>query len=450
MAVTQKSLEGLWLKALLVALFGYALLGKEFAYFFLGEMVLLVGCFIFLRSQRWTLIASDPTMLLWGVFASWGMCRTIPFIGRYGFLAVRDAALWGYGLVALLIVAFVNNSSQISRALNTYRRFLAFLVPITFVMLAVEFTFFISLPAPPWAPQDAFPLIKGGDAGVQLAAASLMMLVFGAQQRIGGKQGISPLRILGYLAWVGSALIVLIAVRAAFVAIVAPIAVLSLWRFQKVGWKIAVTGVVVLVLVAGVLEEDLVNLTIRGRQFSPEQMAASVTSIFGNSEHAELEGTKEWRLGWWKNIIEYTVFGPYFWTGKGFGVNLAVEDGPPGLTAEETSLRSPHNGNMTVLARMGVPGALLWLALNFSFAFRLLAAYRGANRTGQGFWARVNLWIILFWLAVLINLSFDVYLEGPVGGMWFWAVIGLGVAAVRVQAHEARKLRAQQQFEVAV
>ncbi len=131
-------------------------------------------------------------------------------------------------------------------------------------------------------------------------------------------------------------------------------------------------------------------------------------------------------------------------------MNLAVEDGPPGLTAEQTALRSPHNGNMTVLARMGVPGALLWLALNFSFAFRLLAAYRRANRMGLRFWAGVNLWVFLFWLAVLANSSFDVYLEGPVGGMWFWTVIGLGVAAVRVQAYEARKLRAQQQFQVAV
>lgn len=51
---------------------------------------------------------------------------------------------------------------------------------------------------------------------------------------------------------------------------------------------------------------------------------------------------------------------------------------------------------------------------------------------------------------MLINLSFDVYLEGPVGGMWFWTVIGLGVAAMRVQSYEARKLRAEQQLQVAV
>jgi hypothetical protein len=38
-------------------------------------------------------------------------------------------------------------------------------------------------------------------------------------------------------------------------------------------------------------------------------------------------------------------------------------------------------------------------------------------------------WIFAYWLAALVNASFDVYLEGPQGGIWFWSVIGLGIAA---------------------
>lgn len=450
MAITQKSLERLWLKAMMAVLFGYSLLGKEFAYFFLGEMLLVIGVLIFIRSQRLTVIFSDSTLLIWSFFALWGVLRTLPFLRQYGFYAIRDAALWGYGLVAVLIVAFVNNSNQISKALNSYRRIMAWLVPVLFLMLAVEFTAGVRLPAPPWAPQSSFPLIKGGDAAVNLAGGALLMFIFASSKRASGRQEIGVFRVLGWIGLVGSAFILLIAVRAGFAAIIVPITLVALMRFQKVGWKLAAVGLFAVVLVFGVLEADLATFTIRGRQFNSDQMAASVTSVFSNTEHTELEGSKEWRLGWWKNIIDYTVFGRYFWTGKGFGVNLAVEDGPPGLTAEETALRSPHNGNMTVLARMGVPGALLWIAMNASFAFRLLAAYRRSNRQGLRFWAGVNLWVLLFWLAALINLSFDVYLEGPVGGMWFWATIGFGVAALRVQAYEARKVRAQQQFQVAV
>jgi hypothetical protein len=31
----------------------------------------------------------------------------------------------------------------------------------------------------------------------------------------------------------------------------------------------------------------------------------------------------------------------------------------------------------------------------------------------------------------MINLSFDPYLEGPHGGIWFWALFGLGLGAMR-------------------
>ena len=36
---------------------------------------------------------------------------------------------------------------------------------------------------------------------------------------------------------------------------------------------------------------------------------------------------KNGRLDWWKEIVTYTINGKYFWTGKGFGVNLADDDG---------------------------------------------------------------------------------------------------------------------------
>jgi O-antigen ligase len=113
------------------------------------------------------------------------------------------------------------------------------------------------------------------------------------------------------------------------------------------------------------------------------------------------------------------------------------------MTAEETALRSPHNGNMTVLARMGVPGAVLWIALNLSFVIRMLVAFRRASSAGLRFWSSVNLFVLCLWLATMINQSFDVYIEGPMGGMWFWAIIGFGLAALRVQRHEARLARSE-------
>jgi len=38
----------------------------------------------------------------------------------------------------------------------------------------------------------------------------------------------------------------------------------------------------------------------------------------------------------------------------------------------------------------------------------------------------------------MANASFDPYLQGPQGGIWFWSAVGLGMAAMRAagEPHE--------------
>ena len=37
-----------------------------------------------------------------------------------------------------------------------------------------------------------------------------------------------------------------------------------------------------------------------------------------------------------------------------------------------------------------------------------------------------------FWLAFHLNAAFDVYFEGPMGGIWFWTVFGTALAAIHI------------------
>jgi hypothetical protein len=441
--MTQGQLQKLWLKALLFVLFGYALAGKGFAYLFLGEMILVIGFFFLMRSQRIMVIFSDSVLCLWAMLAFWGFCRTVPFLGKYGFDAVRDAAVYAYGMFAVLVVAFINNSNQISRALNTYRKFLVWYLPIVPLCLSLLMFFQGSMPTIPWASGVGFVHLKAGDAAVHITGAALFILIFA------DRKNLSFDRILGFVGWVLAALIILVKNRGGFVAIILPIAFVSLMRARKVGWKVIALAIAITIPTIAVLESDFITLPTlshQGRAFTAEQVSRNLSSISGTgSSGGDTENTKQWRLGWWKNIIDYTVFGPYRWTGKGFGVNLTLVDGPPGMSAEDTTLRSPHNGTMTMLARMGVPGLAIWAALNIVFVFRLLKAYWQASRVGSKFWSCLDLWILSYYFAILINSSFDVYIEGPHGGIWFWSIIGFGVAAMRVQAHEARKIRAQAQ-----
>ena len=88
---------------------------------------------------------------------------------------------------------------------------------------------------------------------------------------------------------------------------------------------------------------------------------------------------------------------------------------------------------MTILARSGVPGAVLWAALQVGFAIALLRAYRRAAHTSADWWARVDLWILACWATFIVNAAFEVSLESPQGGIWFWSLFGFGIAVLRQQ-----------------
>jgi hypothetical protein len=178
------------------------------------------------------------------------------------------------------------------------------------------------------------------------------------------------------------------------------------------------------------IEEPPAAVPIPRRPATIEQLIDNITSIFSSTDDGGLEGTKQFRLEWWGTIVDYTVLGDYFWTGKGFGVNLADADGFQ--STADHSLRAPHNSHMTVLARMGVPGLALWLALQAVFAIGLLRAIGNLRRSGDTSMAVFGAWILVYWFAMMIDTSFDPYLEGPQGGIWFWTVFGLGLVVMRL------------------
>jgi O-antigen ligase len=184
------------------------------------------------------------------------------------------------------------------------------------------------------------------------------------------------------------------------------------------------------VVVCGVLALTEFRAPFSGGELSWRYVATSVSSILGTQERQgtgpDLEATKRWRLAWWGQIVSYTVQGEHFWLGKGYGINLAVDDGRRGPDA---TLRSPHNAFMTILARSGVPGLVLWVAFLAALSWRLttLMLSPGAAPSDRQF----AVWALAYLAAFLANASFDVYLEGPMGGIWFWTIVGICIVRTR-------------------
>ena len=409
-------------------LLGYQFLGKGFAYvgvepLYVAELGLalagLTSVVMLLRNKLQDLNRFlRPEILLLTLFVAWQAARTLPYVASYGVDALRDAVLWGYAAFALFILLLVPRHS-VERIFGLYGKvlpiYLAWL-PIAWALHKgdlIDFTF-------PGAPVPLLYL-KAGDTGVHLAGAAAFMLL---------RPDLLPQRFPNAMLWCCWGLWGLDWVaygtinRGGMLSALLGMALIVLW-LPKTRWYRPLLLAIVLI--------GLLSATEFKAPFSKDdtavatQLTENARSIFGEGSGENLEGTETWRLQWWEQIVEYTLRGDYFWTGKGYGINLAEDDGFSITSKEEdqTALRSPHNASMTILARSGAPGLALWALFLTSFGLLLIreaSSGRGGEVSRR---QRITLCLLAYWVAFLCNSSFDVFLEGPMGGVWFWSLIGM-------------------------
>nr|WP_275296043.1 O-antigen ligase family protein [Pseudoroseomonas ludipueritiae] len=268
--------------------------------------------------------------------------------------------------------------------------------------------------------------IRSGEVASHLAGAALYALLL--RRRVGTAWTLLLLLGIGLVSAQS---------RGGMLAIVVPVAVAAVLsgRLLRLTRIATVVGLLFGISLALQLEFQFGTVDERtgggeARVVSAEQFLNNALSILDDQGPAELSGPKQWRLMWWGKIQDYTLHGPYFWTGKGFGIGLAEDDGFVVWEGEgQTTVRSPHNANITMLARAGVPGLVLWVLLMLAWFGMMLRSMLEARRRGEEEWANAFLFIGCYLLAILVDSSFDVALEGPMLGIWFWCLFGLGVGA---------------------
>jgi hypothetical protein len=423
---------GRFLLFLAIVLAGYAMDGKGFAYLgipplFIGEITLAIGLFILLRTSGWHRLWESPQIIALSAFILFGVVRTVPYINIYGIDALRDSCTYYYGAFAFIVAALL--IAEPNRLLTLLAWFRLFAKTFLGVILLVFCVYHFAAGALPHWPWGDISIIneKEGDVLVHLAGIVAFWM--------SGLAGPVPTKWSMFLA-LDAALMGAID-RGGMVAFAAAMGLGMAHRPRSpMGWRMigAIIGAIVLLGVTGIHVEVPNG---KHRELSFEQIVTNVVSTFGDVGTDGLDSTKQWRTDWWKDIIHDTVKGPYFWDGKGFGLNLADYYG---YQVGDRSLRSPHNAHMTILARMGVPGLVLWAIVQGSFALAILDRYYKTRRSGDVRWNGLFLFIGAYWLAFLINASFDVFLEGPMGGIWFWSVYGFGVGALWIFKHHPEVL----------
>jgi hypothetical protein len=421
----------IFLAALGLLLTGYAFAGRGFAYLgmppvHLAEIAMVPA--LFAISQRLDRLRLHPLEVLLVVFMLLGLIRTVPYIPRDGLAALRDGVVWGYALFAIAVVAAVRRDQLrvVARLFGNIAPYFVLWAPVLFVL---HEAFKAYLPVAPGSKDASIPYLNPGDVAVHLTGvAGFALLGLGARRGAlasGSQLTRPPLLFLGATWLVAFAMCGAIS-RGAFLAGLVGLGAVFLIRPTRTLLALFAVALTGLLLLAAV--NPSFDIEGRQRDVSARQLLHNATSIVGGSDDGALEPTRRWRLAWWREIVDYTLTGPYFWTGKGFGVNLADSDGYQVFA--DHSLRSPHNTHLTILARMGVPGFVLWVSLNLIWVVSLWRARARAVAAGMGFQAAFIAWLLVYWLAMSVNGAFSLYLEAPQQAIWFWTVFGLGLVAL--------------------
>jgi O-Antigen ligase len=398
----------------------YAFLGKGFAHvgfapLYVGEMLLLLACFALAAARRTMYLLRSPIGFIMVCFLAWQAACMLTQIGTYGLDSLRDSVIWGYAVFAwvagALCLRLPGLLGVIVSRFAKFARTYMFLGPAAFLA-----SVFLVNQLPRWPGTNAsIPFVKGDEYCVHLAGI-LALISVGL-----GKIPQKWLMLVLLDALLG------MNVRGGFLAFMVASSLVLVFRPKLERLALIFSSALLLIVTMATLDVKI-PLPMASREFSLTQLTDSVESIFSKTQRSSLEGTKRWRLEWWSKIWDYTVEGPYFWTGKGYGINLADSDGFQVGTKDEP-LRSPHSSHLTFLARSGVPGFLLWVALQAAWAGSLIASYLRARRYALQEWAAVFAWILAYWAAFMVAAGFDVFLEGPMAGIPFWTLFGVGWGA---------------------
>lgn len=414
-----------WLVGFLIA--GYVLGNRGFAQLtpagglplFYGELGLVVACpLIALRGALRRELPLRPDWLS-GLLLLWlglGAGRMLWDIRVHGLTAVRDFAMVYY-LVYFFIVQTLVVHAPSRRVLHGAVAIALGLLPFTAALAETFGDFFRT-----HFTLGSVPLIFYKDD-------LLATFLFAGFVYFVPKRRLAPVADWGR--WLLALMALLLGFmqlsRAAMVGLAVALFGLVLARLWQPVRALAVAGVAALLLtsVYSLLQrEDFTQTKLYGIY---EHLAAigdfSGTRKYANADSADSGDNNRFRIVWWQTVATETLTqAPVF--GLGFGHDLArsfvLAYNP---LMDDFTARSPHSILFTTLGRMGLVGLAAFLLFAGCLARSSWRAARQVARGETDDEQSVTLHAIC-WL-IFTSACFGVVLEGPMGAIPFWIILGL-------------------------
>lgn len=360
------------------------------------------------RAKPWR---RDP--LNWAVLAwlALGTARVLADVPRYGFVALRDYAMIYYA--AFFFVA--QHQALHARA----RKYLVGCLGVAVITLLPVNSLFQAFPrfflTALTVRGSPLVYLKGDLAATFLSAGAVIVFhVLRVHHRLWGC-GLAAAMFLTVFAGDSRASLFGCAVAAGWLLLT------RRWGIPAVQAGVAALALAVLAAAA-----FLGNSQAAGERLQAiSDRAASIADIRGthayiNDDNAYKADNNRFRLVWWHTVAEETLRqGPV--CGLGFGYDLArgfLQVYDPAM-GDDFTARSPHSIVMSVFGRMGCVGLAAFTILVGAMACRTWRTLRdrSADPAAVGLWCAA--WVIL------ASACFGVVLEGPMGAVVFWSVLGL-------------------------
>jgi hypothetical protein len=388
----------------------YVFLNKGVAYTYLVEALWLFGILLlFINRKKVELVWNKTTKLIL-FFIIISFIYILRGFTRYDIIdLVRDSFIFQYGWFVFILFLFKKKLDIIWETLFFIYKWFPFVALLNFI-LQYFVPFFETV-----TPFGGIPILlyKNGDMGVQLLISTLLLLYSFEKKSLKWRVLLSLVIALDFLilaSYSRSGIVAFLASMLCFIYFNKDIQLQA-----RVRLLIKYLPIILLV-VTPIYINIKVAENFQGRAVGLEQIKNNFSSIVGGTTDATSENNVVWRLVWWAKIIDYSLSSPNFFIGKGLGMNLATDDD---IITLDDSLRSPHNFHLNIMSRFGVLLFIIWLY----FLIQLLKPLFKKQLQGK----RLLIGCIL--LAFLLNASFDVFLEGPMGAFPFWTWLGLYLLA---------------------
>ena len=384
----------------------YVFFNKGFAYSYMAELLLVLGILILFINRKYLELGLDNKQILVGIFIFVSSLFILAGVFQYQILNVlRDSLAFQYAWFAFIIYFFKNEYDFIWQKILQIYKWAPLVIFLNFFLF-----YFVFLYLPPiniFGDQNIITY-KNGDKSVHLLISTILMFLY--TTKYSRKWVVANTIIITI-----NFLILLAFTRSGSVAYI--LSLFSFFFFSKK--KILNESIrkllkyipIIMILGMGIFITIDIQGDAQGRTITLSQITDNFSSIVNSDIDGSLTDNKIWRIVWWVKLVNESFTLQHFFVGKGLGMSLAGND----ILNSDENLRSPHNFHLTILARFGYFLFLAWIIWLVSL-FKPLFTRKLAGKT---------LAITSILLAFIINGSFDVFFEGPMGAFPFWTFVGL-------------------------